>query len=108
MVSAYADIVSSRADNVSRCIYRVSVHRDRMSDGSNQMSGNVYLVPEMLDYVWSDLWDLSRWRLYCYGRMSGDRCTGPHGYHKGLVSKSALTFGIKQKLIVKIETEPLR
>ena len=64
-------------------------------------------------------WDVTGWGgaddssdgnkvLSFYGGMSGDRCAGPNCYHKGLVSKSALTCGIKQKLIVKIETEPLR
>ena len=46
--------------------------------------------------------------LSCYGAMSGYRGEVPHCCATVIVIKSALTFGIKQKLIVKIETEPLR
>jgi hypothetical protein len=88
-----------------------------MSDVSDQLSTSFYYLPDMLAaYDWSVLravYDFGVYRgrnsePYCHGGMSGDRCAGPHCYHKGLVSKSAMTFGIKQKLIIKIETEPLR
>ena len=54
-------------------------------------------------------WDVAGWIgaddssngnkvLSFYGGMSGDRCAGPNCYHKGLVSKSAMTRGTEKSL----------
>ena len=96
--------LSSGANTVSSRANVVSARRDPMSGCSKYLlylPGYVfaglrtdYIYPRMLYHERPDLWVPDTKLSFC-ARMSDDRCSGPNCRIKAIVSKSALTFGVK-------------